>query len=150
MAAALAGASRSLVASLDYEQTLTSVVGVAVPSLADWCVVRLAEPDGRLRRLQASARTPEQEEILDRLHALYPPDYDWRSHPAGDVLRSEEPKLTAEVTDSMLQAIAASPEQLELMRLLGYGSVWWCRSPPATGCSPFRSGWRTCSEGGSR
>ena len=42
----LAGASDLLASSLDQAATLDSLVRLAVPGFADWCVVHLAEPIG--------------------------------------------------------------------------------------------------------
>jgi PAS domain S-box-containing protein len=47
----LAGAGATLGASLDYESTLRSVVHLAIPHLADCCVLDVAEPGGSLRRI---------------------------------------------------------------------------------------------------
>src|SRR5205814_7480667 len=58
----LAAASAVLATSLDYESTLDRVARLAVPDLADWCVVDLAEPDEaggtRLRRIPAAHAGP--------------------------------------------------------------------------------------------
>ena len=52
----LADASRILAESLDYQGTLAHVARLAVPVLADWCVVDLLQSDGSLRRVAVTAR----------------------------------------------------------------------------------------------
>lgn len=47
----LARAGELLASSLDHEETLARVVGIAVPALADWCAIDVATPEGELRRL---------------------------------------------------------------------------------------------------
>lgn len=47
----LAEASTLLVSSLDYETTLSSVACLAVPFLADWCAVHVAEAEGSVHQL---------------------------------------------------------------------------------------------------
>ena len=73
-AALLAGASRVLDSSLDYEATLASVAGLVVPVLGDWCAVDMLGPDGTLRRIairHEDAGKVARVAALDRLH---PPD----------------------------------------------------------------------------
>jgi hypothetical protein len=47
----LAEASEVLSSSLSYRTTLSSVAGLAVPILADWCAVDVLEEDGSVERL---------------------------------------------------------------------------------------------------
>ncbi|HLI79309.1 MAG TPA: PAS domain-containing protein, partial [Candidatus Binataceae bacterium] len=47
----LAGVSRILAESLDYEKTLENVAKSAVPEIADWCAVRIISTDGTMTRL---------------------------------------------------------------------------------------------------
>jgi hypothetical protein len=47
----LADASRCLAESLDYENTLVTVAGMALPYLGSWCIVDVVEADGSMRRL---------------------------------------------------------------------------------------------------
>ena len=42
-------ASGALAESLDYEETLARIAWLAVPPLADWCIVSILEPGGSLR-----------------------------------------------------------------------------------------------------
>ncbi|MFO0950070.1 MAG: PAS domain-containing protein [Isosphaeraceae bacterium] len=46
-------------ASLDYHATLAEVACLAVPELADWCVIDVADPDGSLRRVAAVHADPD-------------------------------------------------------------------------------------------
>ena len=51
----LARASRYLAASLDYESTLVTVAGMALPHLGSWCIVDVVEADGSMRRIGIEA-----------------------------------------------------------------------------------------------
>lgn len=51
-------ASEALASSLDYEQTLVTVVRLAVPVLADICFVDLVDDTGMLRRLEIAFADP--------------------------------------------------------------------------------------------
>jgi hypothetical protein len=55
----LAAAGRVLAASLEFEESLQSVVDFAVPALADWCVLDLLGPDGRPRAARTAAADPD-------------------------------------------------------------------------------------------
>ncbi|HEV2149973.1 MAG TPA: PAS domain S-box protein, partial [Longimicrobiaceae bacterium] len=67
----LAEAGRAFAASLEYEEALRSVVGVAVPHLADWCVLDLLE-DGGPRAVETAAADPRRREVLRELLADFP------------------------------------------------------------------------------
>ncbi|MET0400311.1 MAG: PAS domain S-box protein [Longimicrobiaceae bacterium] len=60
----LAAAGRVLAASLEFEESLRSVVDFAVPTLADWCVLDLLAPDGRPRAVRTAAADPALAEAL--------------------------------------------------------------------------------------
>jgi signal transduction histidine kinase/PAS domain-containing protein len=59
----LAEASAVLASSLDYEATLRNVARLAVPALADWCLVDLMQPDGTFQRVEVATATPEDAEL---------------------------------------------------------------------------------------
>ena len=59
----LAEAGARLTESLDREATLRTLARVAVPTLADWCVVFMAEESGAVRRLEAAHRDPDKEAL---------------------------------------------------------------------------------------
>ena len=68
----LAEASRLLDASLDYEATLQEVAGVAVNTMADWCIVHLLEHDGSIRWLALAHGDPAKEAVARELQERYP------------------------------------------------------------------------------
>jgi signal transduction histidine kinase/putative methionine-R-sulfoxide reductase with GAF domain len=117
----LAEASRALGSSLDYEIILEQVARLAVPQLADFCIVDIVEEDGRLRRVATAHARPEKEELLHELRRRYPPDAA-SPQPAGRVIRSGEPELHPEVPESVLTAHTCDPEHAALMRALGVRS----------------------------
>ena len=57
-------ASDILASSLDYPMTLHRVAHLAVPILADWCVVYEIAPDQSIRRLAVAHADPATEEML--------------------------------------------------------------------------------------
>jgi signal transduction histidine kinase/ActR/RegA family two-component response regulator len=106
----LAEASRVLSASLDFEATLRSVARVAIPYLADYVLVDVLEPRGRLRRLAAAHPDPITEE---RLASQPPPAAGGGGAGALDgVIERGEPTLIRDVSDEWLAARGADAEHL--------------------------------------
>lgn len=89
----LAEASSILVSSLDYEATLRKVAHLAVPDIADWCLVHVLEPNGRVRRLEVTGKDPA---LAERLRAA--------------LLRRPQPQPDAD--DLILRALRTGEPQL--------------------------------------
>ncbi|HET7272894.1 MAG TPA: PAS domain S-box protein [Rubrobacter sp.] len=117
----LSKASTLLSSSLDYRETLASVARLAVPRLADWCVVDVVEEDGSLQRLAAEHEDPEKVALARSLQERYPPDPD-APYGVNHVIRTGEPELVPEIPESSLDDIARDDEQRELLRALGLKS----------------------------
>lgn len=116
-AAFLAEAGVRLASSLDYEATLQQVARLAVPRMADWCVVDCQE--GNAVRLVAVAHVePAKEDLVRELRRRYPPDPN-APHGLPKVLRTGEPELYPEVRPEWRRAAARDPEHLQLMEALG-------------------------------
>lgn len=118
----LADASKCLADSLDYENTLVAVAGMALPYLGSWCIVDAVEADGSMRRLAVIHPDPLKEERARRLKDGWPPG---RTDPIGlpRVIRSRTTELIPSVTDEMLVDFSRSEENLQDLRALGIGSV---------------------------
>jgi len=116
----LARVSTHLGSSLDYEETLRAIAGLAVPILADWCSVDIVEADGLVRRLAVACADPSQRPIARRAE-IYPPDPHGR-HPRTHVLGTGESILIPEVTDEMLMQMAGDGDRLSDLRALAYRS----------------------------
>jgi signal transduction histidine kinase len=104
----------------DYETTLEKLAQVAVPTLADWCVVDLLE-DGALRRVAVSHRDPAKTALVQELQDRYPPDFDG-AQGSGAVVRTGEPLLVSEVTEEFLEGGARDQDHLAILRELGLAS----------------------------
>lgn len=116
----LSQASRTLASSLDYHETLGTVAGLAVPILADWCVVDVVEDDGSVRRLAARHALPEKQPIADAL-LQFPPDME-RSQGVPVVLRTGRPLHEADVRPEMLRDVPQSPAHRRVLEALGVSS----------------------------
>src|SRR5207245_2178134 len=69
----LADASAALDTSIDYEQTLANTVRLAVPEVADYCVVILVDDDGSTRWADSAHRDPGKRGLLESLRGFGPP-----------------------------------------------------------------------------
>ena len=117
----LAEVSTVLASSLDYETTLAAVARLAVPHVADWCTVDIAEPDGAFRRLAVAHADPARAELARELGRLYP------AHLSDDtgvaeVLRTGRPEVVPVVDRARLEGLSRSPEHLDLLLARGLTS----------------------------
>jgi signal transduction histidine kinase len=117
----LAEASRLLAESIDYEATLKTVARLAVPDIADWCVVDLLQADGTLARVAVEHRDPVRRELAHKLRECFPPRTDATSGPAN-VARTGRTECEVDIADSVLRQIAPEPERLRLLSQLGMHS----------------------------
>jgi PAS domain S-box-containing protein len=116
----LAQAGETLASSLDYQDTLRHVARLAVPELADWCVVDILDPSGRLEEVAVAHADPEKVAYAREHRRRYPPS------PSGGlyaVLGSGRPQLYPELTNDLLEREIDDPEQLRSIRALGMRSV---------------------------
>ncbi|HEX5726513.1 MAG TPA: ATP-binding protein [Longimicrobiaceae bacterium] len=118
----LAKTSRCLADSLDYEATLRTVAGLALPFLGSWCIVDLVEPDGSMRRIAIVHPDPPKQALAAGLTKSWPPG---RDDPLGapQAVRTRQIEVIPFVDDEMLVAVARDQENLRTLRALGIGSV---------------------------
>jgi PAS domain S-box-containing protein len=118
----LTRAADVLASSLDYQQTLRNVAGLAVPQLADWCAVDLFTEEGAREPVAIAHIDPAKIRTAERLRAFEPkvlnPDQG-----LGLVLRTGESQLYTDIPDELLVAAAIDDEHLRLLREVGMRSV---------------------------
>src|SRR5262245_29084921 len=120
-AALLAEASRLLASSLDYESTLERLARLLVPTLADLCVIDIADDDGDVRRLAAVHADPATETAARELGRRFPADRRGH-HPVARALRSGRPELASEMSADTLEIIAPDPAHRDLAHIMAYAS----------------------------
>jgi PAS domain S-box-containing protein len=120
----LAEVGRVLASSLDYAATLRSMACLAIPTLADWCVIYLVGEDGQIRPAEIAHLDPAKEQFAWDLARRYPypPDLDGAVG-LPKVLRTGKPELVPEVRDDRLQALAYDEESLRMLREMGLQSL---------------------------
>ena len=79
----LADASAALDTSIEYEQTLANTVRLAVPEVADYCVVILLGEDGSTRWADSAHRDPAKRALLESLRGYVPPPSPEHPDPEG-------------------------------------------------------------------
>lgn len=127
----MGSASAALASSLDYEQTLTTVAQLAVPKLADWCLVDVATEDGRLRRVAVAHVDPAKVSLARELEQRYPEKTDLEAG-VYHTFRTGKSELVPEITEELLRAAAHDEGHLSLLRQLGLTS-YLCVPLRATG-----------------
>jgi signal transduction histidine kinase/ActR/RegA family two-component response regulator len=118
----LAEASTMLAALVDRERALQQAVRLAVPFLADWCVMYVVGEQGAIDYHAHAHCDPHKESHLRELLTKYP--LDWNSDAATvRALRSGQSQLIKDLADGYLDSIARSDEHLAMMRELGSRSL---------------------------
>ncbi|MEH2422124.1 MAG: ATP-binding protein [Nostoc sp.] len=116
----LAEASSVLASSLDYRTTLTSVAQLAVPTLADWCIVDVVESNSLVfSNPVVAASQPQKEALVRKLRQLYPISID-ADYGLPKVLRTGEPELVTNILEFSLQRNVWNEEQLNLLQVKSY------------------------------
>jgi PAS domain S-box-containing protein len=116
----LAEASRVLTSSLDYRNTLTSVAQLAVPTLADWCIVDVVENNSAaFSNPVIAASEPQKEALVRELRQRYPISVG-ADYGLPKVLRSGKPELVTNILESSLQRKAWNEEYLNLLQVKSY------------------------------
>ncbi len=118
----LAQAGELLSSSLDVDSTLTTLTGLLVPAVADWCIVDMLEPDGTIRQLAVAHRDPERMELIRELRRRFPPDWT-QPHPITRVLATGQPEIASHITERTYPLTAAhDPENRRILETLGLRS----------------------------
>jgi PAS domain S-box-containing protein len=124
----LAEAGAVLASSLDHELTLATVARLAVPVLADYCIVDLLErPDGPVRRVATAHVDPARDGLLAEVRRFAPAlESDGL---VARTLRSGLPQLASPIANPTADASAQDrPEHVALLQRL---------APEAALCVPL-------------
>ena len=116
----LAEASVVLTGSLDLQQTLTELVELAVPRLADWCTIDMLD-HGEIRNVGVAHSNPETARLARRLHARRPVRTSASSGVSG-ALATGRSQLIRDVPAWLAEQDTPDEELLRLSRVLGVRS----------------------------
>jgi signal transduction histidine kinase len=116
----LAQAGRILSQSLDYHVTLREVARMAVPTVADGCVVYLVAEDGDVVPAAIHCVDPEQQWATEESLRRYPVRGAARG--AGKVIVTGEPDLVERLRPEFWAEVGLNPEHEALLRRTGLSS----------------------------
>jgi len=117
----LAEASNILSSSLDYRANLEQLAKLAVPRLADWCVVELATEEGPFEEGAIFHADPGKLALAREIRRLYVPALG--TDPAITRVFATGQPVMGDVTDEALVRAARDGHHLELLRQLGIRST---------------------------
>jgi signal transduction histidine kinase/CheY-like chemotaxis protein len=123
----VADAGRVVGTSPDYASTLAMLARAAVPTLADWCVIRVVEADGRVDRLPTIYTDPAHAAAARAMDEYYGRHTDTEAYAStagiGRVLRTGEPVLVPQVSLGWLRSVARDEAHLALLTNIGIVSL---------------------------
>jgi len=120
-AAFLAEAGVALTSSLDFGETLSKLVNLAVPVLADWCLIDVLDEHGRARRPAVAHPGPEDAALVEEMKHFAPATD--AETPAARTLRPGEPALLMADTRDRLEEVAEDESHRALLERLGLRSM---------------------------
>lgn len=114
--------SALLAASLDYEVALKNVAHLAVPTLADWCVIDIFMDDQSVQHLAIASAYPIKTKIMEEIQRRYPRSADRRR---SIFFRLKEGKSVfhPEFPDSLIAGFAEDEEHHQLLSSLEIRSL---------------------------
>ncbi|MCA1666356.1 MAG: PAS domain S-box protein [Thermomicrobia bacterium] len=116
-----ADASAILAESLDYETTLQRIAELAVPRVADWCSVDIADVEGVPHLLAIAHVDTEKVALAHEYRRRYPADPAAR-YGVAEAMRSGKSQLATAIPDAALVAGAHDADHLAMLRALGLAS----------------------------
>ncbi|MFN2543538.1 MAG: SpoIIE family protein phosphatase [Actinomycetota bacterium] len=118
-------ASEALASSLDYSTIADHVAKLAVPHLADWCIVYVLQRDGSVRRVAMEHHDPSQADLAKVVDEEFTMNLS-ATEGIPKVLRSARPELHPVASPELLAAdVFESDRLVELITPLGITS-WMC------------------------
>jgi serine/threonine-protein kinase RsbW len=114
-------ANKAITEATGYAQALDRLAEVAVPILADLCLIDVIQDDGSIRRLAARHSDPSKAELVSELLAYYSPDPDGR-HPSAEVMASRRSSWSPDMSDDFLRTTAKDEHHLAIIKELGFTS----------------------------
>ena len=119
----LAQAGVTLASSLDYEETLQRVAQLAVPWLADWCAVDVADGNERLQQVAVAHVDPDKIAFAREFRSRYPPDPERRRAASTACCARGARSSTPRSPRSCSSRASRTPSSCESILALGMRSV---------------------------
>ncbi|MEX0268218.1 ATP-binding protein [Leptolyngbyaceae cyanobacterium UHCC 1019] len=116
----LAEASKQLAHSLNFETILKTLADLAVPYLADWCVIHRVHDQGSIHPLAVLHTDPAKVELGWNLARQYPVSD--RADDIEQIIQAKQPFLLTNLSDSILESHVANVEHRHCLQKLGLHS----------------------------
>jgi PAS domain S-box-containing protein len=118
----LSEASQILSSSLNFKTTLSQVANLAVPRIADWCVVDMVKETGGFEEVAIAHVDQRKVKWAKKYREEFPVNPNAVSGVAN-VVASGKSEFYPIITDEILVKGALNKRHLKLMRKIGFGSV---------------------------
>lgn len=118
----LAHASKILSSTLDYNKTLRSVAKLAVPYIADWCVIDMINEIGELTQVEIGSVDPKKARLLKKIRQKYPINM-YAKQGIAEVIRTGKSELKSTVEKDSHKKRARSSEHSRILKSLGITST---------------------------
>ena len=118
----LANATQQLAEASDYRDALTTIAQLAVPRLADWVGIEIADGHGGTQQLAVAHIDPTKVEFARELARRYPPDPNAATG-VPNVIRTGKSEFYPEIPKEMLERSAQDAEHLRIIRELDLRSA---------------------------
>ena len=115
----VAEAGQRLSATLDYEETLTTLAALVVPKLASWAGFYIVE-EGEVRRMFGAHIDEAKRRLVEETARRHPFDVADRTKPIPKALHEGRSSLFERITDEALAAAANDQEHFEALKELGF------------------------------
>ncbi len=106
---------------VDYGEMVQRLAQVAVPVLADLCLIDIEDEEGNFCRMAAWHADPKKRELTEELKKSFPPDRAG-DHPIMQVMRSGRSMWSAHMDDAFLLATSRTERQFSILKTLGFTS----------------------------
>ena len=119
--AMLAELTQTLAATLDIDEAMRSLAGAVTPRLADWCLISLIEPPGRVRSVAAAHHAEERAADVARFAELMNAGLGAKSVVLA-VQRTGQPIRRTDATPDDILERTTNAEMADIASRLGYAS----------------------------
>ncbi|HUQ99743.1 MAG TPA: PAS domain-containing protein, partial [Gemmatimonadaceae bacterium] len=110
--------------SLEVETTLTQLVNLVVPRIADWAAVDVLDENDLFQRIGVAHVDPQGAALLRELHERYPLRAN-EGRLRGRVVATLEPIALYDVDEGELRSLARDDEHFQMLKALGIRSAMW-------------------------
>jgi PAS domain S-box-containing protein len=114
-------ATQVLSEATGYLEMVDRLAQVAVPVLADLCLIDVQNEQGEIERVAAWHADPAKRALTEELRRDYPP-HPRGLHPSVEVLQTGHSRWDAEMTDEFLRATTRDERHLHLLKTLEFTS----------------------------